>query len=815
MSDLLPVIVADLANDTARDALAKVADVGGEAWVPLVAPPMDATPHLLEVYTPTCTAPLRLLAEPIGAPGDLGFPLRLFPYDEHESAGASRQPMKPETPASGRATAGPARTGRAPKITERHYAELEGEDVEATPQHGGDPFVGRAIAGGKLEIESLVGRGMMGSVYRAVHRELRNAVAVKILHEAFQHDVDFGRRFHAEALAASRLDHPNLVRVYDYGQEADGVMYIAMEFLDGQSLRALQQETRRFSAERVVELMLQVTAGLSHAHHRGIIHRDVKPDNVVVLKSLDDDGATTEVVKVCDFGLALLRAGDALRERFAGTPVYMSPEQCRGEELDSRSDVYSCGIMMYELLTGQVPFLSDKPIVVVNRHLSMPPPSMSEHIPSPNPRLERIVQKALAKSRDDRYASMRDLRADLKELLAASAGAPASTRGRPSTVSLPPPEPARRDSKAPEWLEEKGDAYSRLFTGMATGTATETLADTLARDPKPWLKKLVDDQDPRSFAQRMTELDRAVRTLAQRADAKTLYVVAHVVHGLVAQGGARATHATAVGRLFADPGMLAAIAERLIVKNDDTRDAAHALLVQARTSGAYALYGARVKHATNAAVRHPFVATMTSIGEAAWPVVRAALEKIPPAALAGEHPLAADLAEDLLWCVPRLRDEAAGHAIAPYVRAAVPSLSRAATRALARVWTDRARPMLLALLSQEDEGLEAAAIAGLTEIGAMDEHTVRRVAAVVNRGTTSTELRVAALEALTAIADEARAVAVPFLMTVVRSPAAEPEAVYAAARSLLTIAPERLQAVLDRAERSAEPLRTQLAGLRF
>jgi serine/threonine-protein kinase len=734
--------------------------------------------------------------------------------------------MKSETPPEGRATAGPARMARAPKITERHYADLEGEaaPTSSARRDKRDPFVGRAIAGGKLEIESLVGRGMMGAVYRAVHRELRNAVAVKILHEAFQHDVDFGRRFHAEALAASRLDHPNLVRVYDYGQEPDGVLYIAMEFLDGVSLRTMQQATPRFSTERVVELMLQVTAGLSHAHHRGIIHRDVKPDNVVVLTTLDDDGGNVEVVKVCDFGLALLKAGDALRERFAGTPVYMSPEQCRGEELDARSDVYSCGIMMYELLTGQVPFLSDKPIVIVNRHLSMPPPPMAEHVPNADPRLERIVQKALRKSREERYASMRELRADLKDVLApdptaeVSRPSPPSSRGRPATISVPPAEPPRRESKAPAWLEEKGDAYARLFTGMATGTATESLADVLARDPKTWLRKLVDDREARSFAQKATELDRAVRTLAQRADAKTLYVVASAIHGLATQTSqdtGRGAHVTAIARLFADPGMLGPIAERLIVKNDDASEAARALLVHARTAGAYALYGARVKNATNAAVRHPFVATMTSIGEAAWPVVRAALERIPQTALTGEHPLASDLAEDLLWCVPKLRDEAAGHAVAPWVRARVPSLSRAATRALARVWTDRARPMLLALLSQEDEGLKAAAIAGLSEIGAMDEHTVRRIAPLVAQGAASAELRLAALAALTAIADDARSVAIPLLMQMVRDPSAPDDAVFTAARSLLTIAPERLQAVLERAEKSPEPLRSQLAALRF
>ena len=398
VAGVLPVLVADLVEEAARDFLEECARENEETWVRLVSAPLDGSPHVLEIYTSSSSEPLRVLAEPTGPPSEHGFPLRLSVLTE-EAAVSFRAPVVEEVAVDFDVSIEPAH---------------ESIRTVAAPE----TLIGRSLAGGKLQIESLIGKGMMGAVYKATHRELRIPVAVKVMHERFQHDVDFCRRFYDEALAASRLDHPNLVRVYDFGQEPDGLLYLSMEFIAGRNLRAALAEEGPMPITRIAELMMQVCGGLGHAHARGIVHRDVKPDNVVLVMRLDDDGRPREQVKVCDFGLALLRASDSTNERFAGTPVYMSPEQCRGEELDARTDVYSCGVMLFELATGTVPFLSDKPIVVVNRHLSAPPPAMVSLHAEVDPRLEPIVQKALMKSRDDRYDGARALRADLKALLA-------------------------------------------------------------------------------------------------------------------------------------------------------------------------------------------------------------------------------------------------------------------------------------------------------------------------------------------------------------------------------------------------------------
>ena len=395
MSDLLPVLVADLVEESARDFLEECARENEEAWVPLISAPVDTSRHLLEVYTPTSSEPLRLIAEPMGPPTEHGFPLRLsllsddaaeslrVPNVEHVAVGLDvtiADSAEPE-PEHAPRRAGTARRPTPLHLSDAHSAELAG-DPPPNSARGRDALIGRSLAGGKLQIESLVGTGMMGAVYKALHRELRIPVAVKVLHESYQHDVDFCRRFYDEALAASRLDHPNLVRVYDFGQEPDGLLYLSMEFVAGRSLRTVLGQEGAMSSKRVAEIMMQVCAGLGQAHARGIVHRDVKPDNIVLVMRQDDDGKPFEQVKVCDFGLALLRATDAANERFAGTPVYMSPEQCRGgDDLDARTDIYACGVMLFELTTGTVPFLSDKPIVVINRHLTMQPPTAAITMP--------------------------------------------------------------------------------------------------------------------------------------------------------------------------------------------------------------------------------------------------------------------------------------------------------------------------------------------------------------------------------------------------------------------------------------------------
>ncbi|HSO36960.1 MAG TPA: protein kinase, partial [Labilithrix sp.] len=758
----------------------------------------------------------------------------------------------------GPVAAGTARRPTPIHLSVEHGAELGGEAVP-TSAASRDALIGRTLAGGKLQIESLVGKGMMGAVYKAVHRELRIHVAVKVLHESFQHDVEFCRRFYAEALAASRLDHPNLVRVYDFGQEPDGLLYLSMEFVAGRSVRDALYTEGPMPARRIAEIMMQVCAGLGQAHARGVIHRDVKPDNVVLVMRQDDDGRPFEQVKVCDFGLALLRSTDASAERFAGTPVYMSPEQCRGDELDARTDVYACGIMLYELATGTVPFLSDKPIVVINRHLTMTPAPLATLRADVDPRLEDIVQKSLKKLRDDRYDSARALRLDLKPLLeAAYAGfdlaaeaslieapqapepspvAPPSLPSRPAPQAAP--EPASRSSAKlravahpvldianeppaqgrAAWFEDTQDSYSNFLQGMATGEKrAEEVSLSLARDPKTWLMKLLAERDARILDKMLGEVEGAARLLAQRADARTLRAVSSTIHGIATDDQrhpAVRARAAAAARVFADPTLLAPVAERLLRYDDEHREPAKALLLDAGTGGAYAIYGARVKVAASQSARAPFVETMRIIGEAAWPVVRAALERIPTAALTGGHPLGADLAEDLLLCVPTLRDEAAGHLVAKYVRATEPALCRAATQALGRLWAERAAPMLLALLDTNDDGVRAAAIAGLREIGAVDEHVVRRLVPILTRQVAvGHRLLVTAVTALEFVTLDARPVAVPILVQLVRDASLDDVTVLAASRALFSVMGNEARAVLiGRSDMAAEPLKSHLLEL--
>jgi serine/threonine-protein kinase len=887
VADLLPVLVADLIDESARDFLEEVAGENEEAWVPLVSAPVDTTRHLLEVYTPTSTEPLRLIAEPMGPPTEHGFPLRLsllsddaaeslrVPNVEHVEVGLDvtiadadpePEPVRAHVPAVDARRAVIARRPTPIHISDAHSAELAGDPPPNSTQVR-DALIGRSLAGGKLQIESLVGTGMMGAVYKALHRELRIPVAVKVLHGSYQNDVEFCRRFYDEALAASRLDHPNLVRVYDFGQEPDGLLYLSMEFVAGRSLRTALGQEGPMSSKRVAEIMMQVCAGLGQAHARGIVHRDVKPDNIVLVMRQDDDGKPFEQVKVCDFGLALLRSTDAAKERFAGTPVYMSPEQCRGgDDLDARTDVYACGVMLFELATGTVPFLSDKPIVVINRHLTMQPPPLASIRPDVDQRLEPIVQKALKKVRDDRHASVRALRSELKALLVPPAGTfdleheasqvaehvmevspepayasvpaarrsvpPAATRSSrppqpamPRVPSIPPPElqePAAtptRSSAPPAWFEDTQDSYSSFLSGMATGEKRAAeVSSTLSRDPRAWLTKLLAERDARLLDKMLGEVEGAARILSSRGGARVLRAVSSTIHGIATdeeRPAAIRASAASVMKIFADPTLLAPIAERLLARDDDQREAAKTLILQAGTAGAYALYGARVKLATEHSVRAPFVDTMKALGESSWPVVRAALERIPAAALTGGHPVAAVLAEDLLLCVPTLRDEAAGHLVAKYVHTSDPALCRAATLALGRLWAERAAPLLLALLDVADDGVRSAAIAGLRQIGALDEHVVRRLAPILSKKVAAGQvLRVTAVTALEFVTLDARPVAVPLLVQLVRDKTQDDPTAFAAARALLSVMGNEARAVIiERSDFAAEPLKSHLLVL--
>jgi eukaryotic-like serine/threonine-protein kinase len=302
---------------------------------------------------------------------------------------------------------------------------------------GADALVGRVLDG-KYEIVARLGEGGMGSVYRARRVHIGDEVAVKVLHARFVDDETLVERFRREARAAAQLQHPNVVTIHDYGEARgpEGFAYIVMELVRGLSLRELLRREGRLGAARAVGLMRDVCAGVGAAHRRGIVHRDIKPDNIIVMPP--DGEGEPERVKVVDFGIAKLRdmAGDsALTQAGAmvGTPFYMSPEQCRGESLDARSDVYSLGALLYEMLAGRPPFTAPSITGVISKHLTEPPPPVPEQLDVPGA-LRAAVARALAK---DPAARQRDATEFAREVQAAGSGELGPARSAVQTRPAP------------------------------------------------------------------------------------------------------------------------------------------------------------------------------------------------------------------------------------------------------------------------------------------------------------------------------------------------------------------------------------------
>jgi tRNA A-37 threonylcarbamoyl transferase component Bud32 len=287
-----------------------------------------------------------------------------------------------------------------------------------------DPLCGRTIGGGKYVLDSVIGTGAIGIVFKASHRDLGRTVAIKVLNPRYRDDPDLLSVFRTEARAASQLEHPNVARVYDYGQEPDGLVYIVMEYLSGYTLGSVLDARRKVDSARAIDVMIQVCAALSAAHDREIVHRDVKPDNIVLVPAQDDEGQRVEIVKVCDFGIAALgttRVDEGTEERrAAGTPEYMAPEQTTGSAVTPAADVYACGVVLYEMLVGEVPFTSDQAYRILMKHRSEAPRPPSSRDPSIAPGLEAIVLRCMEKAPQRRYQSARELRSELRKLAADS-----------------------------------------------------------------------------------------------------------------------------------------------------------------------------------------------------------------------------------------------------------------------------------------------------------------------------------------------------------------------------------------------------------
>ncbi len=300
---------------------------------------------------------------------------------------------------------------------------------------------GPTVVGSRYELGELLGRGGMAEVRKGTDARLGRVVAVKRLRTDLASDATFQARFRREAQSSASLNHPSIVAVYDTGEEpaADdsGVSqpYIVMEYVAGRTLRDILREGRKILPERALEITSGVLSALDYSHRAGIIHRDIKPGNVMLTPAGD--------VKVMDFGIAraMSDAANSMTQTAAvvGTAQYLSPEQARGESVDSRSDVYSAGCLLYELLTGRPPFVGDSPVAVAYQHVREQPSPPSDHDTALPEAVDAIVLKALTKRLEDRYQSAGAMRSDIERYLV----------GRPVEAAVPPPVDDQPTSLAP------------------------------------------------------------------------------------------------------------------------------------------------------------------------------------------------------------------------------------------------------------------------------------------------------------------------------------------------------------------------------
>jgi serine/threonine-protein kinase len=352
-----------------------------------------------------------------------------------------------------------------------------------------DPRLGAVIAG--YRIEERIGRGGMGVVYRAEHLNLRRRAAVKIIAPDLAESDGFRERFTREARIAAALQHPNIVTVYDAG-EVDGLLYLAMQYIEGSDLAAMLRDDGRLRPYRAIDVCRQVAAALDAAHAMGLIHRDVKPANVLI------EGRTAFLT---DFGLTkrlegeqtqLTRAGDVV-----GTIHYVAPEQIEGTAVSARTDVYSLGCLLYHCLTGQVPFARDTDVAVIYAHLSEPPPKVSDVRPELPEGLDGVIAKALDKSPDRRFPTCGDLISAARAVIDA-AGPLADTSARHSTTTGTPfrehvagMKDAAAAARRPRVLLAGLDAGTRAVARVALGSKVDVLeapdAEVLerAREERP------------------------------------------------------------------------------------------------------------------------------------------------------------------------------------------------------------------------------------------------------------------------------------------------------------------------------------------
>ena len=385
-------------------------------------------------------------------------------------------------------------------------------------------LIGRTL-GERFRVIGFIGEGAMASVYRAVQVQEPRDVAVKVMHPHLTGDPTFVGRFRREAKAASQIRHPNTVQILDYG--VDGrMLYIAMELLAGQDLFETLVVERRLGERRAVRILIQICDALIAAHEKGIVHRDLKPENIMLLPP-DPSDPTAPRVKVLDFGIAKILERDKAPPpsdgsepktptsmvnsvlttvgMVVGTPAYMSPEQCRGEAVDARSDVYACGILLYQLIAGRLPFAGDNAMDLAVKHVRTEPPPIHTLLPEVNRDLERVILTALGKWPAQRQGSAAALKEQLEAILPQLTDA---VLGGADVGAFTPVEPELRRRSMQELLDADTVSTLRSSTNdpsehgiVPTLTSEKALLTLDAAAPQtPWM---VDEPPTRPFLSSM------------------------------------------------------------------------------------------------------------------------------------------------------------------------------------------------------------------------------------------------------------------------------------------------------------------------
>ena len=360
-----------------------------------------------------------------------------------------------------------------------------------------DPLVGKVLDG-RYHIDAILGQGGMGVVYRGRHKVIDKKVAIKVLRGEMARDKEATERFLQEAKSASSIGNPHIIDISDFGVLPEGSTYFVMEYLDGKSLTSLVEDHKPAPVARIVSIAKQIAQGLSAAHAAGIVHRDLKPDNVMLVNR----GSEKDFVKILDFGIAKVSTGQTNKLTQAGsifgTPHYMSPEQAAGAQVNQSTDIYSLGIIMYELAAGKVPFDAENFMGILTMHMYKAPPPIRALVPQPDvpPGLDAIVLKCLSKKPESRYATMDELVADLdtlekggmpdavNEMMARSGGfnVPADYFRQ---SGMPAPLPASPPRRAAGWPLYAGIAGVVTAVGLVVAIFAKSSSSNAEVKPEP------------------------------------------------------------------------------------------------------------------------------------------------------------------------------------------------------------------------------------------------------------------------------------------------------------------------------------------